>query len=137
MKPWLAVVVEIVWSSKKTLAGVAVMWYSRSSVLMHLLEHDQLWRLWGGLDTMQWTVVLLPCQTEKGKNMNSEIRWDIVEDSIARRLGGNPSYRLVRKLTGYAYNLLDSMRWPAVDSLDYERAINAVCNAAIVGSEEM
>lgn len=86
---------------------------------------------------MQWTVVLLPCRTEKGKNMSSEIRWDIVEDSIARRLGGNPSYRLVRKLTGYAYNLLDSMRWPAVDSLDYERAINAVCNAAIVGSEEM
>lgn len=86
---------------------------------------------------MQWIVVLLPCQTEKGKNMSSEIRWDIVEDSIARRLGGNPSYRLVRKLTGYAYNLLDSMRWPVVDSLDYERAINAVCNAAIVGSEEM
>ena len=86
---------------------------------------------------MRWTVVLLPCQTEKGKNMSSEIRWDIVEDSIARRLGGNPSYRLVRKLTGYAYNLLDSMRWPAVDSLDYERAVNAVCNAAIVGSEEM
>ena len=45
MKPWLAVVVEIVWSSKKTLAGVAVMWYNRSGVLAHLLEHDQLWRL--------------------------------------------------------------------------------------------
>ena len=69
--------------------------------------------------------------------MNRETKWEIVEDSVAKRLGGNPSYRLVRKLTGYAYNLLNSMRWPAVDSLDYERAINAVCNAAIVGSEEM
>ena len=69
--------------------------------------------------------------------MNSEIRWDIVEDSIAKKLGGNPSYRLVRKLTGYAYNLLDSMRWPAVDSLSYDRVISGVCNAAIVGSEEM
>ena len=45
MKPWLAVVVEIVWSSKKTLAGIAAMWYNRSGVLAHLPEHDQLWRL--------------------------------------------------------------------------------------------
>lgn len=69
--------------------------------------------------------------------MKSEIRWDIVEDAIATRLGGNPSYRLVRRLTGYAYNILAVAGWPVLDSADYETIINGVCNAANIGSEEL
>ena len=69
--------------------------------------------------------------------MQSEYRWEIVEDSIATRLGGTPSYRLVRRLTGYTYNILAVAGWPALDSADYETIINGVCNAAIVGKEEL
>lgn len=69
--------------------------------------------------------------------MKSEIRWDIVEDSIAARLGENPSYRLVRRLTGYAYNILAVAGWPVLDGADYETIINGVCNAANVGKEEL
>lgn len=69
--------------------------------------------------------------------MRSEIRWDIVEESIAARLGDNPSYRLVRRLTGYAFNILRVAGWPALDSADYETIVNGVCNAAMIGSEEL
>jgi len=69
--------------------------------------------------------------------MKSEIRWDIVEDSVAARLRGNPSYRLVRRLTGYAYNILAVAGWPVLDSADYETIINGVCNAACIGKEEL
>ena len=69
--------------------------------------------------------------------MKTEIRWDIIEDSIAKCLGGNPSYRLVRKLTGYVFNIFTAMGWPAVDSLSYDLVVRGVCNAAIVGSEEL
>ena len=65
------------------------------------------------------------------------IPYDIIEDSIAERLGGNPSYRLVRRLAGYAYNIFAAMGWPAVDSLSYDLVVRGVCNAAITGSEEM
>lgn len=38
---------------------------------------------------------------EKGLIMKSEAKWDIVKDSIIARLGGSPSCRLARQLTGY------------------------------------
>lgn len=82
-------------------------------------------------------MLYLKCQIEKGKIMSEKINWDTVEDSIAERLGGNPSYRLVRRLTGYAYNILQAMRWPAVDSATYELVVYGVCNAAVTGKEEL
>lgn len=65
------------------------------------------------------------------------IPYDVIEDSIAERLGGNPSYYLVRHLARYAYNVFAAMGWPAMDSLRYDLVVRGVCNAAIMGSEEM
>ena len=65
------------------------------------------------------------------------IPYSVIEDSIAERLGGNPSYRLVSRLAGYAYNIFASMGWPAAGSLAYDRVVCGLCNAAITGSEEM
>ena len=69
--------------------------------------------------------------------MSEKVKWDTIEDSIAGTLGGSPSYRLVRNLAAYAYNILDSMGWPAVDSVTYDLVVHGVCNAAIVGKEEL
>ena len=64
-------------------------------------------------------------------------KWDTLEDSITTRLCGDPSLRLVQRLTGYAYNILAVMGWPEVDSAQYELVVNGVCNAAVTGKEEL
>lgn len=74
---------------------------------------------------------------EKGNFMSEEIKWEIVEESVAQCLGGTPSYRLVRRLTGYVHNILRAAGWPAVDGVTYDLVVHGVCNAAITGKEEL
>lgn len=67
----------------------------------------------------------------------NRISWDEIEWRVAERLGGNPSYRLVRKLTGYISVILDDMGETDTESARFGAVLRGVCNAAIIGKEEL